>query len=238
MSKAEKTVLAFDTALGGVSVGVIANNGHVVSRMIETQREQASMLIPMIQEVLVEAGGLTLQDVDLIVSSVGPGSFTGIRIGLATARTLAMTLDIPVVGLVTLDVMARHYEIEYTKVDQPLLIVLETKRKDFYARYYDEDGVPLTEAFAADASVVLERAPVEGFSIGGDCLNRFQECVSGDFKMLDNLIHLDPILMAQYGLAQYEDLGGSEELGVPQPLYLRGADVSYPKNKPRKLAEV
>ena len=224
-----KTVLAFDTAMGGVSVGLNAASGHVVSRMVETTRGQATILVPMVKEVLDEAQ-LTFKDIDLIVSSIGPGSFTGLRIGLATARSLSLALDVPVVGLNTLDMMAKHYQAE-----QPLLIVLESKRQDFYARYYDAEGKALTEAFADDASVVLERAPHEPFMVGGDCLNRFQGCVTGDFGMLDNLTQPDPILMTQIGLAQYEKEGADE---MPQPLYLRGADVSQPKNPPRKLAEI
>ena len=225
----KKTVLAMDTALGGVSVGIMASNGHIVSRIIETAREQAVILVPTIQEVVREAE-IEFSDIDLIVCNRGPGSFTGLRIGLATARTMALTLDKPIIGLNTLNTMARHYSTE-----EPLLIVLETKRQDFYARYYDAQGEPLTEPFAVDAEEVLNRAPVDSFNVGGDCLERFQECVSGNFKCLDNLTQPDPILMAQYGLKLFEEQG---EQGTPQPLYLRGADVSYPKNPPRKLAKV
>ena len=229
MSKeAQKTVLAIDTALGGVSVGIMAANGHIVSRMEETSRGQAAMLVPMIQEVLEEAQS-GFNDLDLIACSIGPGSFTGLRIGLSTARTLGLALDIPVIGLNTLDVMSRHYQ-----TDKPLLIVLETKRQDFYARYYDGEGQPLGEPVAVSGSLILENAPKEPFCVGGDCLNRFQQSVSGDFELLDELTQPDPILMAQIGLELYKS-GGDQ--GVPQPLYLRGADVSQPKTPPRKLEE-
>lgn len=236
--KQQKTVLAFDTAMAGVSVGLVAANGHIVSRIVETQRGQAAMLVPMIQEVLGEAG-LTLKDVDLIVTSIGPGSFTGLRIGLSTARTLGLALAIPVVGVMTLDLMAHHYLPAYVQAsdggenDKSLLVVLETKRQDFYARYYDSDMNPLTEAFAADASVILERAPSDLFLIGGDCINRFKSVSCADCEALDNLTQPDPILMAQYGLDQYKREG---DQGAPQPLYLRGADVSV-SNKVQRILE-
>ena len=222
------TTLAIDTAMGGVSVGIIAINGHVVSRQVETSRGQASMLVPMIEEVITEAQ-LTMKDIDLIAVTNGPGSFTGLRIGLSTARTLAMALDKPIVGLNTLDVMAKHYE-----TDGKLLIVLETKRQDFYARYYDSDQNPLSAAMASDASTVVQSAPKGDFSVGGDCLNRFQQEVTGDFTMLDNLTQPDPILIAQLGRDKYEREGSA----TPKPLYLRGADVSQPKTPPRKLEQV
>lgn len=233
----QKSVLAIDTSMTGVSVGIIASNGHVVSRMVETARGQAALLVPMIQEVIAEAQ-IMFKDMDLIACTVGPGSFTGLRIGLSTARTLGLALDIPVVGLGTLDVMASHYLLPCAQAQgkggagKPLLIVLETKRQDFYARYYDASGEPVGEPFAADASVVLKCAPSGSFVVGGDCLKRFQECILGDFELLDNLTQPDPILIAQMGLEQFEREG---DQGVPQPLYLRGADVSQPKNKPRTL---
>jgi tRNA threonylcarbamoyladenosine biosynthesis protein TsaB len=246
----KKTVLAIDTALGGVSVGIMATNGHIVSRIIETAREQAVILVPTIQEVVREAE-IEFSDIDLIICSRGPGSFTGLRIGLATARTMALTLDKPIIGLNTLDTMARHYYSTpctqargLNETGRDLLIVLETKRQDFYARYYDSQGEPLTEPFATDAEEVLNRAPVDVFNVGGDCLERFkaspclqaggQDGIASNITYLDDLTQPDPILMAQYGLELFEEQG---EQGTPQPLYLRGADVSYPKNPPRKLAE-
>lgn len=221
-----KTVLSIDTAMSGVSVGVNATNGHTVSRMIETARGQAAILVPTIQEALSEAQ-ITFADVELIVTTIGPGSFTGLRIGLATARSLSLALDVPIVGLNTLDVMARHYV-----PSKPLLVVLETKRQDFYARFYDTDYTPLSEPFSGEAEMILKRAPHEDFVVGGDCLERFQVSVSDEMALLDNWMQPDPILIAQYGLSIFHEQGASERV---DPLYLRGADVSQSNKKIRIL---
>ncbi len=224
----KKTVLAIDTAMGGVSVGIVAANGHIVSRMVETSRGQAAILVPILQEVVEEAL-CEFKDIDLIVCSKGPGSFTGLRIGLATARTMALSLSKPLVGLNTLDTMAHHYP-----TGKPLLVVLETKRQDFYGRYYDGKRQALSKPMALDAEDILTQAPVEDFDVGGDCLERFNDSILGDLNCLDNFMQPDPILMAQIGLKQYEAQGVDERV---DPLYLRGADVSQPKNTPRRLAQ-
>ena len=215
-----------DTAMSGISVGVLTAEGRKATRIVKTQRGQAAMLVPLIQEALAEAK-TDFKSLDLIVSTIGPGSFTGLRIGLSTARSLGMALGIPVAGVNTLDLIATHYD-----TAKPCLILLETKRQDFYARYYDTDGSPLTDAFASDAETILTRAPVKEFVVGGDCLTRFKQCVSVDFERLEEVTQPDPIILAQAGLAQFEKDG---EQVMPKPLYLRGADVSQPKTPPRQL---
>ncbi len=226
--KLKKTVLAFDTAMGGISVGVIASNGHVVSRQMETAREQASLLVPMIQEVLDEAQ-IEFKDVGVLGCNIGPGSFTGLRIGLTTARVLSLSLDIPLIGLNTMEVMAHHYE-----TDKPLLIVLETKRKDFYFQYFDTTRTDLTAPSAGLAQSVIDAAPCDIFDVGGDCLDRFKSMVKGNFDTLQNWILPDPIIMAQMSLVKFE---AGMKNNSTDPIYLRDADVSVSKKRQRKLAQ-
>lgn len=223
-----KTVLAFDTAMAGISVGVITADGNTAQRVIQTERDQASLLIPTIQEILNEVSA-SFKDLDLIVCTRGPGSFTGLRIGISTARMMAASLQIPVRGVCTLDLMVRHYDTVGT-----LLILLETKRKDFYAAYFDTDKIQKMEPLAADAQTIISNGPSEPFMVGGDCVKRFEESVSAEFESLETIIQPDPIILAKLGLEEFEREG---DTGMPEPLYLRGADVSEPKIPPRKLQE-
>ena len=177
----------------------------------------------------MEEGETDFAALDMIACTRGPGSFTGLRIGLTTARTMAMALNMPVIGLNTLDVMARHYQ-----ADKNLLIVLETKRQDFYARFYNKDYQPITEPVALSAEEILNQAPEGNFIVGGDCLERFKGLAEQDLEYLEEYKQPDPILIAQLGLEAFVREG---DQGKPKPLYLRGADVSQPKNPPRKLAE-
>lgn len=214
-------ILAIDTSLGGISVGVQSGD-QFAGKLIQTGREQAALLVPTISEVL-EKLSINYSVLDRIACTVGPGSFTGLRIGLSTAKSLALALDLPTIPLSTLDLMARHYE-----PNEPLLVVLETKRQDFYAQYYDAAGARVGEAMAMSAEEILEAAPFEDFRVGGDCLERFAQNSSTALNLLDNILQPDPQIMIEYAKTLEE--------GVLNPIYLRGADVSQPKNKPRKLA--
>lgn len=216
----QPNILAIDTAMGGISVGV-SIDGKFAGRQIETGREQASLLIPTINEVLQELSS-HYSVLDKISCTVGPGSFTGLRIGLSTAKSLALALDIPTVPMGTLDLMARHYQ-----GNDNLLVVLETKRQDFYARYF-KGGVAVGEAMATNANEILNASPFDNFKVGGDCLERFQVETATALSLLDNIMQPDPEIMVGYA----SDL----EQGMLNPVYLRGADVSQSKTKPRKLA--
>lgn len=130
-------ILAFDVSVSGCSVSFWdAETQFSCSKQVDTDRGQAEMLIPMIDEVMREAG-CSLHEIDAIAVTRGPGSFTGVRIGLATARSLGLALDCPVIGLSTLDVIARAAGDE----GRQTLFVIDTKRGDFYGQI-GEGGDP------------------------------------------------------------------------------------------------
>lgn len=129
-------VLAIDVSVNGCSVAFLnTETGLSCQKRMETDRGQAEYLIPMVESVVTEAD-LVMKDVDMISVTRGPGSFTGVRIGLATAKTLGLALNIPVFGFSTLDVIARGHQ------DQAqTLFLIDTKRDDFYGQV-GEGGVP------------------------------------------------------------------------------------------------
>lgn len=225
-----KGTLVFDTATGGISIGAVSGDGHIAKRVMETQRDQASLLVPLIQEVLDELK-LSFDGLQCVATTQGPGSFTGLRIGLSAARTFGVSLGIPVLGINTLDVMAAHYT-----QDAPYLIVLETKRQDFYACFYDQDGMALSDPFAAEINEVLKKMPNGVNAVGGDCLERFKaEAGDVDLTYLHEFKQPDPEVFLSVAQRKFETLNGDMP-ARPKPLYLRGADVSVAKVPPRKLA--
>lgn len=225
MNKEKPNILAFDTAMSGISIGMTNKDGQSAQRVMETQRGQAAHLVPLIQECLEEIN-ISFQNLDLIGVTRGPGSFTGLRIGLTTARTLGLSLEIPVIGLNTLDLMARHAD-----SDENILVVLETKRIDFYARLYDANKSPMTEPIASDAASIIQRTNNEPFMLVSDCLDRFETEINIVISNTYTKPQPEPSKMVQ----MTHDLFISGEKTSDKPLYLRGADVSQPKVKPRQL---
>lgn len=219
------SMLCLDTSMNGCAVGAVNQaNGQVVSRQEEMARGQAEALVPMIEDVLKESD-LAFSDLTHIVSTIGPGSFTGLRVGLSTAKSLALALDIPTIGLGTLEVLAHEY-------GGACFVITETKRDDFYVQRFGDDCRARTEPQALPASDILEMIGPDSVTIVGDANERFK-AVTGDTKheYVDVTLPL-PASMLELARDRVEE--GGQDLS---PMYLRGADVSQPKAALRVLAD-
>lgn len=101
------TVLAIETATQTCSVALVQEGETLASRVLPPETKAAKYLAPAIQEALAEAGK-TLDDVTALAIDVGPGSFTGLRVGIGLAKGLAFARDLPVYGILSLDALAEQ----------------------------------------------------------------------------------------------------------------------------------
>ncbi len=125
-------VLALDVAISGCRVAVYNTvDGSLIQSGIDTDRGQAEHLVPLIAEVVAQAN-MNMSDIGRIAVTIGPGSFTGVRIGLATARHLGLALNKPVCGVSTFDALRASYP------DKQTLLIIDTKRGDFYGQVGDD----------------------------------------------------------------------------------------------------
>jgi tRNA threonylcarbamoyl adenosine modification protein YeaZ len=125
--------------------------------------KHAEQLAPLIERSMADAG-IVRQDLTAIAVGVGPGPFTGLRVGLVTARTLAFVLEIPVYGVCSLDVIAAE-AIDTGAVAEPFVVATDARRKEVYLARYDADGsrvdgpvVDKPAALATDDPVVGQGA--------------------------------------------------------------------------------
>lgn len=128
-------LLAIDTSTDYLSLAVM-NNDRVIARFHrEAARNHSSLLVPMIDKLLNRAK-LKLKDVDGFCIGIGPGSFTGLRIGVTTVKGLSFTLKKPIVTVPTLDAIA-----ENAKNFRGIIIpILDAKKNKVYACIYKSDG--------------------------------------------------------------------------------------------------
>ena len=210
-------LLALDTSSPVVTVALASADGDRVlaSSSIDGGLRHGELLAPAIRDVLAEAG-MPVAALTRIAVGAGPGPFTGLRVGLVTARTMADLLGIEVVGVCSLDVVARA-----AAVGGPVAVATDARRKEIYWAVYDtpdEHGRrrriegPAVDKPAEVASVLAGLPLVgRGAALYADVLGA---PASDDFG--------DPSA-AELALGV---LDGSLELLPPEPLYLRRPDVT------------
>lgn len=219
-------ILAFDTSLSGCSVAY-CDGDFCVSESTAMERGQAEQLVPMIGRLLEKASA-GYSRVEKVAVTVGPGAFTGLRIALSTARALGLALGIPVEGFSTPEVIARKCRDDLVaRAGEMLCILLETRRSDFYAQFGDG------KAEALDAADIAARAGKQKTVFAGDALARFRELCpeqAARWRFVEGYELPDPCVLAAMAAE------GAWAL-PPEPLYLRGADVSKPKRAPKTILE-
>jgi tRNA threonylcarbamoyl adenosine modification protein YeaZ len=153
-------LLAFDTATPLVTVALHDGDDVVAERRAERPMKHGEQLAPLVEQVLADTG-LVRQDLTAIAAGVGPGPFTGLRVGLVTARTLAFVLEIPVYGVCSLDVLAVE-AVDTGAVSADFLVATDARRKEVYLASYDLDGARLEGPVVARPAEVASDVPVVG----------------------------------------------------------------------------
>ncbi|MDR0959808.1 MAG: tRNA (adenosine(37)-N6)-threonylcarbamoyltransferase complex dimerization subunit type 1 TsaB [Propionibacteriaceae bacterium] len=154
-------VLGIDTS-AGVSVGVVCGEGEILARRSTSEtRRHVETLMPLIEESLasVEAN---LSDLTDIVVGMGPGPFTGLRVGVVTAATLGAALAIPVRHVCSLDILARQWILTRGETSPtPFVAALDARRHELYWARYDAEGNRIGDPAVAKPSE-LPDLPVLG----------------------------------------------------------------------------
>jgi tRNA threonylcarbamoyladenosine biosynthesis protein TsaB len=132
-------ILAIDTSSKRLCVGLMNRKGKIVKYNINAGKRHTELLVPTIKKALARAK-LSLKEIDYLAVGLGPGSFTGLRIGLATIKGFAAALEKPVVGLPTLDVLARNALPQDDKIVCP---VIDAKRNLLFTALYKADSKKL-----------------------------------------------------------------------------------------------
>jgi len=202
-------LLAFDTATPLVTVALHDGSQVVAERRSAQPLKHGEQLAPLIEQVMQDAA-IDRLDLTAVAVGVGPGPFTGLRVGLVTARTLGHVLEIPVYGVCTLDVIAAEAA---RGVDSPFLVATDARRKEVYLASYDESGTRISGPVVDKPAALATAVPVAG---GGAALypDAFPNSIGPDEP--------SAAWLAQCVAAELV------ELLDPEPLYLRRPDAVAP----------
>jgi tRNA threonylcarbamoyladenosine biosynthesis protein TsaB len=206
-------LLAFDTSSSAVTVALHDGEGVISESTVVDPLRHGELLAPGISRVLADAA-VGPRDLTKVAVGVGPGPYTGLRVGIVTARIIGFVLKVPVVGVCTLDVLAMAVRAEGV----PFMVAMDARRKEVYWARYDASAHRLSEPAVDRPEAVASEEPVAG---RGPLLypDSFPSAVPPEYPRAADLARL---VMS----------GHAAELR-PEPLYLRRPDVAQPSARKR-----
>jgi tRNA threonylcarbamoyladenosine biosynthesis protein TsaB len=229
---AEPLVLAFDATGFACSVAVAAGETVLARDRLATRYGQAERLLPMIDDVIRRAS-LLPSAIDLIGTTVGPGSFTGIRVSLSAARGIALATRARLIGVSGFEAVAANLARPIARTPGYLLIALESRREDFYIQIFDRAGGSLSEprtVMPALLGAVLDESIGEApVFVAGDAAERAAGALSrrpGTTVIGASAPDAGGVLRAVRRRWRAGERGGK-----PLPLYLRAPDVTLPTSR-------
>ncbi|CAM5359488.1 tRNA (adenosine(37)-N6)-threonylcarbamoyltransferase complex dimerization subunit type 1 TsaB [Frigidibacter albus] len=213
-----KLILAFDTSAAHCAAALLRGDVLLAARAEPMAKGQAERLMPLLEELLAGAGA-GWRDLDALAVGIGPGNFTGIRISVAAARGLALSLRLPALGIGTLEALALD-------LPRPVLAVTDARRGEVYAQGFGagpaEPRLMAAEALAADLP--------QGLALVGDGADVLQ-------ALRPDLHALPPALSLANSLARIAAarLATGAPHSRPAPMYLRSADAAPAADPPPVL---
>ncbi len=242
MSSARPLILAVDTATSCSSVAVTVAGPHdgelMATVSLNSKVTHSRRLLTGIDWLLRE-NSISFADIDALAVGLGPGSFTGLRIAMATVKGLATAMDKPLLGVSTLDALAFC-----CSGDRPLCVLLDARKKEVYRRWYrpDDRGVYRSEAtIEALAPEDLAMEVTEPSLMAGDGLLSYgdflQESLGEQMVMAPLPLHYPSAVAIGFLCCEKLQRGETMVLESAVPLYVRASDaeLSLVKKEQQKL---
>jgi tRNA threonylcarbamoyladenosine biosynthesis protein TsaB len=214
-------LLAIDTALAACSAAVLdtAKGDVIASETLPMTRGHAEAIIPLIARVMDQAD-IEFTDLDRIAVTVGPGSFTGLRVGISAARGISLAASRPAFGITTLAVFAAPYLATDDAV--PVAAVIDARHEHVYLQVFGRGGRTLVAPRIASIPEAVRSASVAPTRIVGSAAKLLAAAWSANEpapKLVEELAAPDIIWVARLGVTAIEGQGS------PKPLYLRTPDA-------------
>jgi tRNA threonylcarbamoyladenosine biosynthesis protein TsaB len=216
-------ILNIETATKICSVSLAKDGSVIAARETAEGNSHSTLLSPFIKELMDESN-TAFSALDAVAVSMGPGSYTGLRIGVSTAKGLCFGLDIPLLAVSTLEAMAVQAKKHYSGNQENLVFspMIDARRMEVYSQFFDKDLNPLNEisAIIVDEQTYhteLDKHPVLFFGDGAlKCMETIKHPNAGYFEGgLPSAEGMAPIAERKYRAKEFADVAYFE------PFYLK-----------------
>ena len=226
-------ILAIDTALDACAAAVLDTdrNKVVAQESVAMKRGHAEALMPLIARVMKQSG-IAFADLDRIAATTGPGSFTGLRVGLSAARGIALAANKPAVGITTLTAFAAPHVSEHG--ENPIVSAIDARHEHVYLQVVTGHGEPLLTPRVAPIAEALATSRFGAPHLAGNAANilaeRWPKDASPPLKV-DQQAAPDIVWVAWLAAAV------DPAVATPRPFYLRAPDAKPPAGQLPRAAE-
>lgn len=220
-------ILSIDTAHGVCSVA-LSEGGEIISEKTDNEpSRQAERLFLTIEEILRE-NKLSYNDIKAIAANIGPGSFTGIRIGLAAARGIALAAKIPVIGVTGFEALLYYSSAKFGITSENILVVFNARRGQVFAQFFAR-GKGSEELLLEYGEIAAWVNGKGDFAIIGDGVELIESFLQD--KSLGYLVERDVKLpdASMVAIVAFEKIKNGRYNTNPAPLYIRPPDAKLPK---------
>lgn len=218
--------LAFDTTAASCSIALLEDDKVLEKYSQSMDFGQAEVLIPQIK-VLMEKRNLSFDDLDMVTVCTGPGSFTGVRASISAARAFGLAKPhLKVCGVNAFDAYLTALSFAPDEIAFYNVVIIETKREDFYYQIFDSSLKPLTEPDADTKENIIARLRNKKVTMIGDGVERFLMQPTG--LSLHCIMAEDYLPIENVGLCGYKQYL-RKRIDFPKPVYLRAPDVCLKK---------
>ncbi len=225
------TILTIDTATIVASIAIL-NDEKLIGEMIINHKKKHSEKLMVAIDHLLKDGGLSIDDIDAFGIVAGPGSFTGLRIGMATVKGFAQALDKPVIAVSTLASLAMNIPFS----ENLICPILDAQRKQVYTALFHFEGEHLVRdladsALEIEALIEIIKGQKKLVYLLGDGLARFSKMILAacpNARMVPNYLNMNRASSAAALVLKKAERGDYEDYRQLQPVYIR---PSYAEEK-------
>lgn len=229
-------ILAIDTSSVNATVAVCDENRILGEYTVSGDRAHSQIIMPMTDELLKRCK-LDIKDIDIFAVALGPGSFTGLRIGIAAAKTMAVTLGKKIIGVSSLDMISASFPLQ----DKYICPIFDARRNDVYNAVY-KDGKKITPDRICDFDTVISEMRDRETIFAGDGVMKYKDKI---LSFNNPKWHISPVYLslqrasALAGIALEralaDDFDSSDSL---EPIYIRPSQAEREYMEAHGVSEI
>ena len=218
-------ILAISTSSNIASVALTENSQTILELNVNNNKTHSETLIPLVNDLLSKTN-FELSNINAIACDVGPGSFTGIRIGISSVKAIAQSLNIPVISVSSLEALA--YNVQNINCNT-ICSLIDARNNQVYAGIFDRNFNLLENYIADDIAIIIDKLKnYKNIVFVGDGALLHKDLLNIKEFPFENVIHSENIAKCGYNKFKQNNLQTADSIN---PLYLRKSQAERMKNK-------